>query len=272
MTFLPVKSILIFVFICSNILLSFAQKESWEDYIINKTKGPMAITVNMNYSKSPNYKNLLIVGTYTSKCFKNGYPNETGLEKLYAFSDSIANVIGKVTKSRLAGIITYQCTGFDIFYVKDTIGLREKLSTFMSTNYNTSKNYLEIKTDKKLSYLTNFLLPNDFSNDFFVNHDLLTDLVYNGDDLTKPRKMDHWLYFREEKRRQMFIDLIEVLNFKIDSTKYEKGAHYPFALKISRVDSLSPEFITELTSLLKKFSNNLHGIYAGWSVELIRKD
>ncbi len=272
MTFLTVRSTLIFVFICSNILLSFAQKESWEDYIINKTKGPMAITVNMNYLKSPNYKNLLIVGTFTSKCFKNGYPNETGLEKLYAFSDSIANIVGKVTKSRLAGIITYQCTGFDIFYVKDTIGLRDKLSTFMSTNYNTSKNYLEIKSDKRLSYLTNFLLPNDFSNDFFVNHDLLTDLVYNGDDLTERRKMEHWLYFRKEKTRQMFIDLIEVLNFKVDAKKYIEGAYYPFELKISRVDSVIPELIAELTSLLKKFSSSLNGTYAGWSVEHIRKD
>jgi len=273
MRFVRIRSTLILVFICSNILLSFAQKENWEDYIINKAKGPMAFTVNMNYYlKKPKYKNLLIVGTYTNKCFKNGYPNETGLKKLHAFSDSIANIVDKVTKSRLAGIITYQCTGFDVFHVKDTIGLRDKLSTFMSTDYNTSKNYLEIKADKRLSYLTGSLLPNDLSNDFFVNHELLTDLVHNGDDLTKPRRMEHWLYFREEKKRQMFIDLIEAVNFKVDSTKYEKGAYYPFELKMSRVDSVNPTSIAELTSMLKKVSNNFHGTYDGWSVALIKKD
>ncbi len=57
------------------ILLSLTMnaQDNWETYLINKEKGLMSISVNMDLNVTkPNYKNLLIVGTNTRKCFKNG--------------------------------------------------------------------------------------------------------------------------------------------------------------------------------------------------------
>ena len=72
---------LLFIFLIGFSLQSYAQEESWETYIAKKDKGFMTVTVNMelNFAR-PNYKNLLIVGTHTSKCLKNDYPKEGGLE------------------------------------------------------------------------------------------------------------------------------------------------------------------------------------------------
>ena len=264
---------LLSIVLLTNIFQTFSQEESWETYIAQKEKGYMAVTVNMelNFSR-PYYKNLLIVGTQTSKCLKNGYPKEEGLEQLYTFSDSIANIVNKHTKNKLAGIITYQCAGFDVFYVKDTLGLRSNITSFIKKNYAKSKNYMVIEPDKRWAYYQDSLFPKQLSNDFFINQELLSHLFYQGDDFTKPQKIEHWLYFKREKRRQKFINKIQALNFKVDSLSVKKGDYRPYEIKISREDKLDPNSIAILTAMLKNLSSSMYGVYDGWGIKPTSKN
>lgn len=252
----------------------FAQQEiNWETYIIQKEKGPMAITVNMdlNYAR-PNYKNLLMVGINTTKCQKNGYPTEEGLNKMYKVSDSIAGILETLTKNRLTGIITYQCAGFDIFYLKDTMGVRSELDSFFAKQYPTSKKYLELAYDRNWEYYKNSLYPKKLEEDFFYNHEYLNQLVIKGDDLVQARKVIHYIYFKREKRRQKFVDKIKVLNFQVVSQKYNKGQDLPFELEIVRNDHIDPEAIATLTKTLMGLSRSSYGVYDGWGVEPKVKD
>lgn len=254
--------------------LNMQAQDYWENYIVQKEKGPMTISVNMKYEYArPYYKNLLVVGTHTTKCLKNGYPTEKGLEKMYTFSDSIANIVDNLTKNRLVGIMTYQCSGLDIFYVKDTTNLRKAITAQINTNFNSSKTYLKIEQDKKWRYYHESLYPKDDSGEFFINHELLTGLVYQGDDLTQPRNIRHWFYFKKEKKRQKFIDKIRTLDFTIDSLNYRKKRdYYRYELQVSRKDSIHPKSISRLTKALTGFANLLYAEYDGWSAELVKED
>lgn len=265
-----------------NVLATYSQ-ESWESYIVNREKGVMSIAVDMELSYGkPNYKNLLIVGTNTNKCLKNGYPTIEGLEELYVFSDSIANTVDKLTKNKLVGIITYQCAGFDVFYVKDTLNLKKSIDTLLSKEFKNAKNYLVIENDKHWNYYNQTLYPKDISNDFFVNHELLNQLVFEGDDLKEPRKVKHWFYFDTDRRKEKFIEKIEDLDFAIDSVTYKKDKKfvydsygyarekaYPFEVQVSRKDSINPENISELTLLLNNLSKIFSGRYDGWGADAI---
>jgi len=273
----PLTYILIFLSLTIN------AQDNWETYLVKKEKGLMSISVNMDLNLTkPNYKNLLIVGTYTKKCFNNGYPNLDGLEDLYTFSDSIANAIDKVSKSRLAGIITYQCAGLDIFYVKDTLNLRDKLNEIINKNFSKTKNYTFIERDKNWDYYDNYLYPKVLSEDFFINQDFLRQLVEEGDGLAEPRELKHWIYFYNSKKRIKFIDEIKKLKFAIDSVNYKKDKKfvdvqnsfyysrvkkYPFEVKISRKDSIDPTSISKLTFMLQALAKSLNGKYDGWGFE-----
>jgi hypothetical protein len=274
---IPLTSILILLSLTIN------AQDNWETYLIKKEKGLMAISVNMDLNVTkPNYKNLLIIGTNTRKCFKNGYPNQDGLEDLYIFSDSVAKAIDKVTKSRLAGIITYQCVGLDVFYVKDTLNLRQNIQETINNNFSQSKNYTVIERDKKWDYYHNNLYPKDLSEDFFMNQDFLRQLVEEGDDQAVPRELKHWIYFNNPKKRVKFISEVKKLDFAIDSVNYKKDKKfvdvqnsfyysrvksYPFEVKISRKDSINPSSISNLTFVLKEMAKSLNGKYDGWGLE-----
>lgn len=266
--------LLLFIFSLSYSFQLIAQEESWETYIKKVDSTLMEVTVNMDlYFERPNYKNLLIVATRTNDCHKNGFPKEKGLEDFYTFSDSLAFKIQKLTKrSKLAGIITYKCTGFDIYYVKDTTNLRTNLNKVLDKNFSKKKNYIIIKPDKKWRYFSENLLPKDLSNEFFVNHEYLAQLAQSGDALKTPRNIQHWFYFNSLKRRTKFIDRAKVLDFSIDSLNYKKEKRYPYQAVVSRKDSVDPKHISFVTKLLKQLSQRSYGKYDGWEMNAVLED
>lgn len=255
---------------------SLAQNSSqdWATFIRQKEKGPMVITSNLyyNFVGKPNYKNLLIVGTTSRNCKKNGYPDELGLSKFYMLSDSIAVKLDQLTKKRLVGIVTYQCSGLDIYYIKDTTGVKNTIKSYLEYNYALSKNYLLLEYDKKWQYYKENLIPKDVSERFFINHDFLNQLVIDGDNLTGKREISHWINFLSERRRQKFLDRINPLEFSVDSMKTLSKTPYKYQVKISRKDSINPKSISHLTGVLEKLSVFYAGRYDGWGIAPIKKE
>ena len=120
-------------------------QSDWVNYLVEKEKGLMSVHVDLglNYIK-PTYKNLLIVGSKCDDCMSNGFPNKGGLDQLYTFSDSLSLAIKRVTNNKLVGILTYQCYGFDVFYVKDTTNLRKEINNMIFDNFSQTKTHISI--------------------------------------------------------------------------------------------------------------------------------
>ena len=232
--------------------LGYSQSD-WVNYLLKKDKGLMSVHIDLSLNNSrPNYSNLLIVGTKFSGCLKNGFPTEEGLDKLYTFSDSLALAVKKITNSKLAGIITYQCYGFDVYYVKDTINLRKEIDRMIDNNHSPrSKEHIVIESDRNWNYYYNNMFPTNAPNDFFIDHQYLLDMVSQGDDLKGKRDITHWLKFKKEKKRINFIDEAKLLRFNIDSLYMGKEEHYPYEIQISRKDYITPKAVYNLTRLLK---------------------
>jgi len=243
-------------------------QEDWVEYVSMKDKGVMSIAIDLSVDMAkPNYKNLLIVGTRFTSCLKNGFPKEEGLDKLYAYSDSTSAVINKSTRNRLVGIITYQCMGFDVYYVKDTLDIRTNLNKLIQENFSAHEAYIDIKNDKSWNYYYDFLYPKNMSIEYLFNQDYLSDLVLQGDDLKGLRKVNHWLYFKNVKLRNTAGERLKILNFSLDSIAYKKESKLPYELKISRYDSINPDSIDQLTTLLRILCASYNAQYDGWGIE-----
>jgi hypothetical protein len=265
------KATLILVFVFGITSISFGQ-EDWVSYVTRKNDAFMSITTDLQYDYAkPLLKNMVIMGTETKKCHKNGFPTEEGLQEIYAFSDSLAYALDGLTKNRLVGIITYKCAGMDVFYVKDTLNLRDNLEEVMSKKFGDRSNHLYINEDKRWKYYEN-IYPQNLEDGYFMDHEFLIQLLYEGDNLSKERDVKHWFYFNNLKRRAKFIKDIEKLDFAVDSVLYNKERNYPYELQISRKDSIAPETITTLTKMLYVLSNGYRGQYEGWGTEVSNKD
>ena len=250
----------------------FAQDE-WIDFVVDKDTSVLSVSLDLKYYvQKPNYKNLLIVGTQFEPCMKNGFPVPDSLDGVFSFSDSTAAAISRVTRNELVGILTYKCLAFDVYYVKDTLGIRDSLETMMQRGFENSKLYLTLKRDRNWEYYFTKLLPDNLTEDFLIDHQYLNDLVLRGDDLQGLRKVRHWIYFNKLKQRLKMTEKLESLKFSIDSIKYRRESKYPFELQVSRMDSITPSKISELTTLMKILSEVYKAQYDGWGTELIPKE
>lgn len=220
----------------------------------------------------PNYKNVLVVGTSTRDCRKNGYPDEFGLSKFYMLSDSISSRLNQLTKNRLVGIVTYQCSGFDVYYIKDTVGVKKTLQSYLNYNYAFSKNYFLLKYDKKWRYYQENMIPKDLSDPFFITHEILNQLVIEGDKLQKPRNIKHWVNFRNDRRRKQFLEAAKKMRFAVDSLKVDSKGYYRYRAVLSRNDSIKPEVIVKLSKMMMKFTDAYSGVYHGWFSEPMLED
>ncbi len=263
-------SLAFFIFIAS---LSMHAQDEWIDYVVAKDTGVLSVSMDLKYYvQKPNYKNLLIVGTEFRPCMKNGFPEPDSLDGLFSFSDSTAAVINRVTRNELVGILTYKCLAFDVYYVKDTLGIRENLGTMMQRGFENSELYLTLKRDRNWDYYFTNLLPVNLSEDFLIDHEYLNNLVLLGDDLQGLRKVRHWIYFKNLKQRIKMSEKLESLKFSLDSIKYNRERLFPYELQVSRMDSITPKKVSELTMLMKVLSQVYQARYDGWGTEVIPKE
>ncbi len=250
-----------------------AAQDEWIDFVVDKDTSMLSVSLDLKYYvQKPNYKNLLLVGSRFSPCMKNGFPVADSLDGLFSFSDSTAAVINRTTKNELVGILTYKCLAFDIYYVKDTVGIRDSLQTMMQKGFPGSKLYLTLIRDRNWDYYFTQLMPGGLSEDFLIDQEYLTNMVLQGDDLQGLRKVRHWIYFNKLKQRLKMAEKLESLEFSIDSIKYHRESRFPFELQVSRMDSITPTKISELTTMMKVLSEVYQAQYDGWGTELIIKE
>jgi hypothetical protein len=257
----------LFLFIIPKSLFSQAD---WISYVKNEKKGIMAVSVDLEPDiKHLKLYNVLIVGTRAKGCFKNGFPNEEGIMYSDIFSDSITGRLDNITENRKVGMISYQCLIFDVFYVKDTLGIRKEMDTLLTKNYPHYPKFIVISKDKNWTYYYEKLFPSVYTEDFIYDQEILYELVSSGDDLSQKRNVKHWTYFKNEKRRNSFVNKIKDLEFKVDSLNFKKELAYPYEAQIYREEQVYPQSIENVTKLLNFMVRAENGLYDGWGAEMV---
>jgi hypothetical protein len=142
----------------------------------------------------------------------------------------------------------------------------------MQRGFENSELYLTLKRDRNWDYYFTNLLPVNLSEDFLIDHEYLNNLVLLGDDLQGLRKVRHWIYFKNLKQRIKMSEKLESLKFSLDSIKYNRERLFPYELQVSRMDSITPKKVSELTRLMKVLSQVYQARYDGWGTEVIPKE
>ena len=265
--FMPVLA-----FCLLNNAAAFAQDGSWNVYLAQYEEGIGSVTLDMDLihnSPQANKPYIVITGVTYKDCRADGFPNDNELEQLYQIADAAEEAIAAKTKHTLAGTFTQQCQRLSYLYVHDTTGIRQALKALYSDKYNGYEYYLNIKEDREWKAYREFLYPNEFILEDMANRDVLFNLMKQGDDLSKARQVDHWLYFPTDKSRKGFISYAKKLGFKIEETGKSEG-QLSFKLRISRSDKIDHMSINTLTIGLKKEARKHQGEYDGWETFVMK--
>ncbi|WP_430817902.1 DUF695 domain-containing protein [Carboxylicivirga sp. RSCT41] len=261
---------LIFSFL--TLMTSKAQEGNWDVYMAQYEKGAGSIALNMDLIGIAPNKTLpfiLITGVKFDNCREDGFPNSDEFEKLYNVSDNIENLIKENVAYELAGTFTYQCERLDYIYLSDTISIRKKLIELYTSKFGNYEYFINLKPDNSWKAYKEFLYPNEITQEYMSNQKVLFQLQKAGDNLSKQRQVDHWIYFSQESNKEEFKKYVESLGFKVEGQQNDKNFELPYQLHISRIDYIYPESINKITLELRKKAKDLNGDYDGWETFVI---
>jgi uncharacterized protein (TIGR01619 family) len=249
-----------------------AQKDSWDVYLAQYDEGVGSTTLNMELIKVAPLKELpfvVVTGVTYDSCDEGGLPNAVQIDRLYEISDDIERTVTASTQGLMVGTFTLQCERLLYIYVHDTLTIRNKLLKLYTGKYKKYKYYLGIEPDKKWEMYRTVLYPSQEILDYMSNEKVLERLSDAGDKLEKPREVEHWLYFKNTRDRDLFVKYAEGERFKIESKQYVKDAKLPYQLHMSRVDSVYSGSIHRITIELEKKAKEYKGDYDGWETVVI---
>jgi hypothetical protein len=250
-----------------------AQQGTWDAYIAQYNGYAGSTTLNMdliNTAPDTTLGFIVITGVTFTNCSKEGFPMKEEFENLYKISDDVIAVATKTGKMEYAGSFTSKCQRLDYIYVKDTSDIRIQLVALYETKYKSYKYYINIKPDTSWDAYRKFLYPNEETREYMSNSKVLEKLTEAGDQLEKPRPVDHWLYFPSKEDRDAFIKYSKIKGFKIVETVLTSDPKFPYQLHISKVDLVDIRSICKITLELRRKAKELKGFYDGWETVLIK--
>lgn len=255
-------------------LYSFSQEETWDVYMAQYKQGPGSTLINMSlkeFAPIKQFPYLLKTGVKLINCREDGLPAKEEFDILHQISDTIKSVIDVNLLNKSAGTFSYQCERLDYYYVNDTIGIRKLLEQAYQKYFPAYKYSIAIRDDESWEAYLTFLYPNDETLEYMSNDKLIQNLIKEGDDLSKPRQVDHWLYFKTGADRNKFVVTVLKEKYKVESKQFIKDAKLKYQLQISRIDRVDISSISKITLALRKQAKELCGEYDGWETFVIKE-
>lgn len=259
--------------LCTN-LLSQENTGRWETYMASYEGGkPGSTTVRMDLiDRAPlfNYNYVLVTGIAYESEREDGLPKgDKTFKLLHKIGDELDALLKEETEGILVGSFTYNFERLEYFYLKSAEGIKERIEAFYKENYPDKTYRLNIKEDKTWEYYTQFLYPNEDTQNHMYNLRVVNELKKAGDNLTKTRRIDHWMYFKSKEDLERFEDEIVNQNFKVEFTGRKGVVKFPYSIQFYSYGKVDIDTINPITAKLHEMAKNYNAMYDGWETVVV---
>ncbi|WP_073132018.1 DUF695 domain-containing protein [Chryseolinea serpens] len=166
-----------------------------------------------------------------------------------------------------AGRLTFNGMREFYFYTADPLLVEKTISESLVRFPNYACDF-EVKDDKEWLYYLDFMYPDPRQVQSILNRRVIDSLEKNGDKLTKPREVNHWIYFRSIEAREKFIEQVKEKGFNIDGVETLNDREFKYQLRISRVDGVRHRDVNQYVLYLWELAGELDGEYDGWETSI----
>lgn len=257
---------------------SFSQAKSnepraeWDFYLSNVDNKLSSLVVDFGlYKVAPleNKSNFVWISVKMNQAREDGLASTRENDILADMEKNMVDKFYSNYNSRFVGKLTSNGQRDMFFYVEDTTEYGNLLSEVMIAYPDYSFTYGS-KSDENWSGYFDFLYPSPEQFQSIQNRRIINQLEKNGDKLIKPRKVDHWIYFKTKKDRSLFLNKIHYDGFNVITQNHDKkSGGLPYKLHISRIDKVDWTSVDEYVLYLWKLATACHGSYDGWETSVM---
>jgi uncharacterized protein (TIGR01619 family) len=245
--------------------------EEWDFYFTNVDDAFGSIYVDLGLSKIAPLKdkpNIVLVSVKMKNPNEDGLSSSEEYDILFSIEDILVSFVVEKNNAVYAGRLTSKGNMDFYFFVEDVTycckTISEAMVTFPDYEYS-----FDTSEDPEWSNYFNFLYPLPYQYQSIKNRRVIGSLAKRGDSLSKERRVDHWIFFKDAIGRDNFLAKIKDDGFAIESNDYNAqfGA-LPFRLRISRTDKVDHNSVDNYVSQLWKLADECSGEYDGWETSV----
>lgn len=240
--------------------------ENWDAYLQQTEDGPVGFFVDLA-AEGPQASRPVVcrVSVRLLNPSEHGFASRHEDEVLFQLEDRLEAKLAEQCRAQYVGRATSGGVRVFFYYmpksVKPESAIRECFRAF--PNYREAVNS---EPDPSWAHYLEFLFPDPASMQCIVNRRVLQKLTDNGDPLTQPRRVDHWLYFPDRESAERFLAQPALAGFQTEGLMESDDE---WKLQIYRTDLVDQDSIDDLTIELCDLAEDEGGRYDGWETELL---
>lgn len=252
----------------------FAQNENWDNFIMSVNGHPVSIVVDLALREKAPLKErpyLVILRTKYSDVDASGFPGDSSKEELIQIENELESALKTGNGAVYAGRFTQRGLREFYFYTLDTLDYAKHCNRVME-NHRDFPWLARALYDKTWSNYFEVLTPSDVEMEKIENRRMVNALMQKGDDITKTRDIEHFLYFKTNGNRRGFLTALTLPRFRVIDMPVEKTelGDYPFRLVISRQDKPDIQNMDQITIGFVQLAKKNNGRYDGWKTIVMK--
>ena len=242
-------------------------KQDWTSYFLRGDEHPVSVFVNLGLREDiPIASNpwRLGVQVFLQNPRPDGLTNSEEAPTLFLIEDALNHQITRECGAITPGRITTRGTRQFWYYAKTKENFRTAVDIAMK-GFPRYRFQVAEKQDPEWEYYLQALYPSREELERIKNRDLLEVLTEQGDTLTLPREVQHWIYFPSEESRTLFGHEASNVGFKIGhECQSDVQGDWAFGLTVFRTQPIEQERIDETVLELLRLAERFGGEYDGW--------
>lgn len=247
-------------------------KEEWDFYFSNVDDKPGSFYLDMGLNQIAPVDKMPLFFYVSLKMNdpreQDGLSSDREYDTLIQIEDSLVGSLKDKHHIIYVGRLTSNGTRDFYFYTSDTVLIEKTISESLVRFPNYEYDFA-LKDDKDWRYYLEFIYPNPRQLQSILNRRVIDNLEKNGDRLTQPREVNHWIFFKTTEEREKYIEKVKEKGFKIEDIGHEdRSKEFKYKLRISRVDNVKHGDVDDYVLYLCELADELGGDYDGWETSV----
>ncbi|SEC43480.1 TIGR01619 family protein [Tenacibaculum sp. MAR_2009_124] len=241
--------------------------QDWASFFCRIEDKPASIRLNLaHHEVAPinGYRQQIWFSVKLLHPDENGFTTREEFETINAIEDTIFDNISTKHDAILAGAIKTDGRLDLYMYATATDGIEKIVIDTMLQQFKEYRYAVDFKEDKEWNDYYNFLYPNPYEFQTIQNGKVIMQLREHGDNPEMKRKVDHWIYFKNDDEANVFIEAVIDLGYEILSKEKNEEHEFQYNVNIGREDVIIPHEVNDYVWELMELANKSNGMYDGW--------
>lgn len=192
---------------------------------------------------------------------------DTDNSTLEPFSDDLISTLQESLDAVFAGRVIKD--GWSEFYFYAPQAKRfENVSSDVMNKHGGFVYERGVSKDTKWEMYLDNLYPDPYGILSIQNRHTIAALLEAGDDLSILREVEHYLFFQTKTSMERAVAQLASHGYEIKEYVNDDESDYAYGAVLIKIESITPEVISDITTSLYESAIQEHGIYEGWSTTM----